>query len=57
MQMVQKQIVQSGATIETFKYERTMMKGFPKSIDDSNDDIIYKAIQSLKEVYLKYLND
>ena len=56
-QMLQKKIIQSGDTIESFKYDHSQVKGLLKGIDDNNDDIIDFAIQSSKEIYLKYLHD
>ena len=49
--MFQQQIVQSGTTMENYKYGHTMIKGLLKGVDDSNDDIIDRAFQSSKEVY------
>ena len=55
--MLQQQIFQSGAIIKNSEYDHTMVKGLPTGVDDPNDDIIDKAVESLKEICLKYLHD
>ena len=37
--ILQKQIVQSGATMETFRFDHTTIKGLLKGIDDSDDNL------------------